>query len=83
MEAFKAMLLKETEQIYMNTETEFNEAIQNRYPERYVQEKELVQRRNLKVRISLEKRRRKKWRNFLCRAKSSTEKRNVPLIRLY
>ena len=63
------LLLKETV-IYINTEIEFNEAIQNTFLERYVQEKELVQRRKLKVRKSLEERRRKKYVKFLCRGQS-------------
>ena len=42
------LLLKEMEQIYINTETEFDEAIQSTLPERYVQEKKLVQKRNRK-----------------------------------
>ena len=70
------LLLKEAQEISTSADTEFRE--------NYAKEKELVEKRNLKLKIVLEERRKRKWHKFRNRATVPEKKRiNNPLLSNY
>ena len=78
------LLLKEAQEISTSADTEFRERIKEENPENYAKEKELVEKRNLKLKIVLEERRKGKWHKFRNRATVPEKKRsNNPLLSDY
>ena len=57
-------MLKEAQEISVSADLEFLESIKKEHPNNYVKEKELVEKRNLKLKRLLEERQRKKWHKF-------------------
>ena len=58
------LLLEEVQKVSYRADSEFQEIIKKEHPNNYVKEKELVEKRNLKLKRLLEQSRKKKWHKF-------------------
>ena len=78
------LLLKEAKEILMSGDSEFLESIKKEHPNNYAKEKELYEKRNLKLKRLVEEGQKKKWHKFQ-NCVSAPEKRrdNNPLMSDY
>ena len=77
-------MLKEAQEIWVSADSEFLESIKKEHPNNYVKEKELVEKRNLKLKRLLEERQRKKWHKFRnCASAPEKRRDNNPLLSDY
>ena len=72
------LLLEEAQKI--SESAEFQEIIKKEHPNNYVKEKELVEKRNLKLKRLLEERRKKKWHKFRNRVPFPEKRRSNNLL---
>ena len=70
------LLLEEAQKISVSADLKFQEIIKKKHPNNYVKEKELVEKRNLKLKRLLEERRKKKWHKFRSRVPAPEKRRN-------
>ena len=69
------LLLEETQKVVEKTRTDFNKNLEVNYPHHYEEEKNLIIKRNEKIKRKLEIKRRRKWIKF--KYKSLTTRSNL------